>query len=719
MFDEYHLVQKVSSYNPNSRRDLLIKALQFAKRAHMSQVRASGEPYFMHPLAVANILADLKLDDETIITGILHDTVEDTVVTSDTIKQEFGEEIAGLVDGVTKLNKIEFQPENIRQAENFRKLLLAMSKDIRILLVKICDRLHNMRTIDHIKTKAKRARIAQETLEIFAPLTERIGVHRLKDELEDLSFKELHSDVRQSIIHRLDFLKKQTDKNIINKIISDLEDLFRKKGLKCKIYGRSKKPYSIWRKMQRKNISFEQLSDIMAFRVIVDNVDECYRALGVVHAEYHSISHSFKDFISTPKANGYQSLHSTVIGPEKHKIEVQIRTAEMHNVAEYGIAAHWCYKQGVDTKKYDTNYRWIQELLSILEYSSDPEEFIRNTRFEIYQDQVFCFTPMGKLIALPQGGTPVDFAYAIHSDVGNSCVGVKVNGVMGSLRQVLSNGDQVDIITSKTQTPSEDWEDYVVTGKAKMQIRKYVRQQKRETYAEDGKLMLSELFNARKKEFSEEKIKKILNIFSKDNLEDLYISIGENLISLEDVYKTCFPEDVKEIKKSKFLSIFKKRKLRKKSNLKAAQNSNIIKDVISGTQISFAGCCYPIPKDKIVGVLHPSKGITVHRAICKNIKYSSKDDNFMKLSWSTKIDSKFLFISKIKVLLVNNLGSFAKVTKTIADKKVDIDDIKVTHKNSDHYEVLIDVRIQNINKLRELKAELRSSEDILSIERVI
>src|ERR1051325_4180802 len=427
-------------------------------RAHGSQSRASGDPYFSHPLGVADILTRLKLDSASIITGLLHDTVEDTVATLDDVEHVFGPEIARLVDGVTKLSRIELQSDQTKQAENFRKLVLAMSNDIRVLLVKLAHRLHNRQTIHYIKDPEKRRRIALETLEIYAPLAERMGMHEIKDQLENLAFAQVYPEAYASIVQRLSFLREQgTD--LSNQIIAELQKVLTDAGVKCNVSGREKTPYSIWRKMQKKRTEFEQLSDIMAFRILVEDVSSCYQALGVIHSEYSMIPGRFKDYVSTPKPNNYRSLHTGVIGPLRHRIEVQIRTAEMHEVAELGVAAHWQYKQsGQPPQMEGRQYRWLRELLDILEHASGPEEFLENTKLEMFQDQVFCFTPKGDLIALPRGATPVDFAYAVHTDIGDSCIGAKINGQLSPLGQPLQNGDEVDIVRSQVQRPPAAWE---------------------------------------------------------------------------------------------------------------------------------------------------------------------------------------------------------------------------------------------------------------------
>src|SRR5918996_267974 len=465
MMRQFELVEQVKSYDPKADEDALNRAYVYSMKAHGSQLRASGDPYFSHPVEVAGLLAQMKLDTASIITALLHDTVEDTVATLDDIERLFGPEITRLVDGVTKLSRIELQSENQRAAENLRKFLLAMSEDIRVLLVKLADRLHNMQTLRFLKDPDKRRRIARETMDIYVPLAERIGMHRMKDQLEDLAFAELHPDARASINARLGFLR-ESGGDIVSRIVKELTETLQEGGLTATVSGREKSPYSIWRKMQRKNVSFEQLADVMAFRVLVDDITDCYQALGIIHSAYHVVPGRFKDFISTPKPNNYRSVHTGVIGPERQRIEVQIRTREMHEIAELGVAAHWIYKQQagrVDGRQY----RWLREMLDILEQASNPEEFLEHTKLEMFQDQVFAFTPKGDLIALPRGATPVDFAYAVHSEVGNTCVGAKINGRIVPLRSELHNGDQVEVVTSRAQTPSPTWERFVVTGKAR------------------------------------------------------------------------------------------------------------------------------------------------------------------------------------------------------------------------------------------------------------
>src|SRR5215469_1637798 len=476
------LVDRVRAYEPRADEAILNRAYVYAMTAHGKQFRASGDPYFAHPLEVAGILTELKLDVPTIVTALLHDTIEDTHTTYDDIKSNFGEEIANLVDGVTKLSKLELFSERTKQAENFRKLMLAMSNDIRVLLVKLADRLHNMRTLHFIKDAEKRQRIAQETQDIYAPLAGRIGMQRLREELEDLAFGELNPDERNSIVTRLARLDAQSGDRV-GRIADQLKRKLAEHGIDAWVYGRAKRPYSIWRKLKDKQLNFESLSDILGFRVIVRNEDDCYRALGVLHTNWRMLPERFKDFVSNPKTNGYRSIHTTVIGPEQQRVEVQIRTEAMHDIAERGVAAHWRYREHVETDTAHATehaFEWLRDMVNLLEKGDSVEEFLEHSRLHLYQDQVFCFTPKGDLISLPRGATPIDFAYAVHTDIGNTTVGAKVNGAHVPLHTPLKNGDQVEIIRAKDQSPSPLWEQFVVSGRARAEIRRFLRHAQRD-----------------------------------------------------------------------------------------------------------------------------------------------------------------------------------------------------------------------------------------------
>ncbi len=691
----------------------IAKACDFAIKHHGTQTRASGDPYCLHPMEVAKILTDMKLDNSTIVTAILHDTVEDTDVTLDDIEQEFGNEIRQLVDGVTKLTKIEFQPDNIRQAENFRKLLIAMSEDIRVLLVKLADRLHNMRTLHFIQSSDKRIRIAHETMEIYAPLAERIGVQKFKNELQDLAFLILYPEVRDSIISRLEFLRRRGLKTI-DKIIADLENTLNRAGVDAKVYGREKTPCSIWQKMEKKSVHFEQLSDIIGFRIITKDVIDCYKILGIIHTKYHMVPDSFKDFISTPKSNEYQSLHTIVVGPGRQRVEMQIRTEKMHEIAEFGVAAHWSYKQHRSYNIDGKQYKWIRELLQILENVADPDEFLENTKLEMYYDQVFCFTPRGSLIALPRGSTPIDFAYAVHSDIGNHCVGVKVNGTIMPLKTKLQNGDQVEIITSKTQVPSPSWEKFAITGKALSEIRRFTRAQKREEYIKLGKAILQKEFG---EEINEEnvKIQEILSILKIKNLEELAISAGEGRITSSELrnISTKAPAEEKESTFRKSLSIF--RKIRKKPQ--NPKNNISIKGLIPGMAMHFASCCHPLPGDRIVGITHSGKGVTIHTADCETLEnFSATPERWLDVSWD-KDSTQEIHIGRIKISMSNEAGSLVKVSTNIANEHANISNFKIVARSADFFEILIDLEVKGNSHLLNIIRSLRTLACVYSAER--
>ncbi len=473
MLNSEDLINKVKIYNKFLNPEKLNKAYNFAVKAHGNQKRASGDPYSVHPIEVANILTDLKLDSATITTGLLHDTIEDTFATYDTIKGEFGNEVADLVDGVTKISVLENTASSSSKAENFRKLILATSKDIRVLLVKIADRLHNMRTLKAINKVEKRKRIAQETMEIYAPLADRMGMHRIRDELEDLSFEILNNEARSLIQLRLDEIK-QDRKNIFENISNELKFLLEKKDIRLQIFGREKTPFSIWRKVQKKRVSLEQITDIIGFRIILHDIDDCYKSLGILHKEYNCIPGKFKDYISSPKINGYKSIHTSVIGPNKKPIEVQIRTKQMHEFAERGIASHWQYKS---SEKFNSltwkEYDWLKDLVEIIEKNENPEHSYEYTKLQMFQENVFCFTPKGSVIKLPKDATPIDFAYAVHTKIGDTAIGCEINGNKSELQSILHNGDRVNIITSKNQSPSLHWIPTTKTGKARAAIRRY------------------------------------------------------------------------------------------------------------------------------------------------------------------------------------------------------------------------------------------------------
>jgi GTP pyrophosphokinase len=708
MMRQFELVEQVKSYDPKADEDALNRAYVYSLKAHGSQLRASGDPYFSHPVEVAGLLAQMKLDSASIVTGLLHDTVEDTVATLDDIERLFGPEIARLVDGVTKLSRLELQSDQTKQAENFRKLVLAMSEDIRVLLVKLADRLHNMQTLHFIKQDERRRRIARETMDIYVPLAERMGMHRVKDQLEDLAFAELHPDARASIVARLGFLRDKGG-DIIARIVDELNATLRAGGLAASISGREKSPYSIWRKMERKNISFEQLADVMAFRVLVDNPGDCYHALGLIHSAYHVVPGRFKDYISTPKPNNYRSLHTGVIGPEKQRIEVQIRTREMHEVAELGVAAHWIYKQQagrVDGRQY----RWLRELLEILDHTSNPEEFLENTKLAMFQDQVFAFTPKGDLIALPRGATPVDFAYAVHSQVGDTCVGAKINGRLLPLRTQLQNGDQVEIVTSKAQTPSPTWERFVVTGKARARIRRFIRTQQRAQYLDLGRAIVQKAFRQQGHDFSERPLAAVLAQFDADSVEDLYVAVGEGLATGREVVNAAFPPPPEE--KNKVVPITRARRKGQPREMAVP-----IRGLIPGMAVHFAGCCHPLPGERIVGIVTTGKGVTIHTIDCDTLEsFAEEPERWLDVAWSSE-EADAAHVGRINVTIANEPGNLGSLTTTIGKQGGNISNLKITNRSTDFFEIMVDIEVADVKHLSTIIAALRATPVINSVER--
>lgn len=706
MIRQFELVESVKKYDPQADEDLLNRAYVFSMKAHGQQKRASGDPYFIHPLEVAGILTKLKLDTATIATALLHDTVEDTLATLEEIEDLFGKEVAFLVDGVTKLTHIEVLSDQAKQAEKFRKLLLAMSADIRVLLLKLADRLHNMQTLHYITSEEKRRRIAKETMDIYVPLAERIGLREIKEQLEDLSFAEINPDARNSILSRLNFLRNTPDDHIVP-ILEEIQQVLLENGLNALVSGREKTPFSIWSKMQRKNMMFEQMSDIIAFRVILETVPQCYQALGILHSTYPVISERFKDYISIPKQNNYRSLHTTIIGPLQRRIEVQIRTAEMDEICELGVAAHWQYKQGQKIVPDSQNYRWLRGLLEILEHASNPEEFLEHTRLEMYQDQVFCFTPKGDLINLPKGATPIDFAYAVHSQIGNTCVGTRINGRMMPLRTPLENGDQVEILCSKSQTPSPTWERFVVTGKARSGIRRFIHMQQHGQFAKLGKSILQKVFRHAHHPFSEKALTAHLPSFECNSLEDIYAMVGEGQLTGMDVLKHLHPTESPE---HPVLKKVKKPVAAKKESFVE------IDGLIPGMAIHFAKCCHPLPGDAIQGVVTTGKGVTIHTRDCETLNvFEDTPERLLDVSWAPV--QKGTYVGRLHLILANQPGALATLTTLVAKAGANILNVKIHNRAEDFFEFLVDLEVPHANNLHEIMASLRMSSWVFSVER--
>ncbi|WP_138379826.1 RelA/SpoT family protein [Luteithermobacter gelatinilyticus] len=712
MIRQYELVERVKSYDPETDENLLNRAYVFSMKAHGKQLRASGDPYFSHPLEVAGILTNMQLDCNTIVTALLHDTIEDTVATREQIEELFGEEIAKMVDGVTKLSKLEYVSENSKQAENFSKFLLAMSNDIRVLLVKLADRLHNMRTLHYIRKEEKRVRIARETLDIYAPLAERIGMQEVKEELEGLAFPYVYPEAYESIIKRLEYLHANTA-DIRDQVIRELEMLMEEAGIEAEVKGREKKPYSIWRKMTYRNVSLENQADILAFRIIVDDRETCYRALGAVHQKWQAVPGLFKDYISMPKPNGYQSLHTAVIGPQKNKIEIQIRSTEMDAVAEKGVAAHWTYKQHANSKE-GAQFRWLQDLLEILEHSADPEEFLEHTKLAMYQDQVFCFTPKGELISLPRGATVVDFAYAVHTRIGDTCVGGKINGKPVQLRTILKNGDQVEILRSKAQHPSPTWLNFVITGKAKSAIRRFIRLQKKNEYIKLGRSILERSFLRESREFTQKSIGLAAKKLNMGGVDEVYEMVGKGELSDRKVLETVFPGIKLNGKdNNRPLNGADENGEKKKKN-----RSIPIRGLTPGLAVHLAECCHPLPGDRIVGISTTGKGIMVHTIDCDALEaYSETPEAWLDLSWAEQEEDLGFFVGRIEMLLDHEPGVLATVLNIVALERGNVSNIKFVERSPDLFRIELDIEIRDVKHLTSIITALRANERVNSVER--
>lgn len=731
------LVHVVREYAPGADMDLIRRAFAVAKKAHEGQLRDNGDPYITHPLAVAMILAGFRLDVPSLLTALLHDTIEDTGITQDELRKRFGDTVADLVDGVTKLTRLELQSDRTKQAENFRKLVLAMSKDIRVLLVKLADRLHNMRTLHFVERTDRRQRIARETLDIYAPLAERIGMDRVKTELQNLSFAQLEPEADATIRARLNYLRGQ-GADVIEEVRRELLRLCHEAGLKnVHVSGREKSPYSIWEKMQRRNVAFEQLSDIMAFRVLVDAREDCYMALGAVHAAYPVIAGRFKDYISTPKANGYQSLHTgvTLRSPRNQKIEVQIRTSAMHDVAENGVAAHWAYKDGTAEDESGPaafrRPRWVQDLLEILEASSAPDEFLENTKLELYQDQVFCFSPKGQLISLPRGATPVDFAYAVHSQIGDACVGAKINGRLMPLRHELQNGDQVEIMTARGGAPSPSWERFVVTGKARARIRRYVAAQQRQTYLDNGRAALAKAFRQEGVDGSEKVIEPTLKTLKQVSLQDLYVAIGNNNLSARDVVSVAYPELRRASRAPRMVpglpGVLGTAGPRPRSAPGAASGRRSggaipLLGLGPGVAVHFAACCHPLPGDRIVGVVATGRGVTVHTRTCQTLEsFAATPERFLDVDWDYDAMSRAgvgeLRVGRISLVADNEPSVLATVTNTVSKCDASMVNLKIVNRQLDFMEILVDVEVRDLRHLSSVIAGLRAASGIVQADR--
>src|SRR5215213_7815341 len=731
MMRQYDLIERVRRYNPHTDEALLNRAYVYAMKAHGEQKRASGDPYFSHPLEVAAILTDLKLDDATIAAALLHDTIEDTPTTRAEIDQIFGPDIGHLVEGLTKLKKLDLVSREAKQAENLRKLLLAIADDVRVLLVELADRLHNMRTLEHMPAEG-RARIAQETLDIYAPLAGRMGMHSLREELEDLSFRQLFPEANDLVSERLDALAARHS-HLIAEIEQQLTRKLAESGTTAIVTGRRKRPYSIWRKMERKSVGFEQLSDIFGFRVIVKTLREVYRALGIVHTTWPMVPGRFKDYVSTPKQNDYRSIHTTVIGPGKQRVELQIRTREMHELAEYGIAAHALYKDGVGSptemlSRESSAYAWLRRTIELLAEGSNPEEFLEHTKLELFQDQVFCFSPKGKLIALPRRANAIDFAYAVHTDIGNTAVGCKINGKIAPLISELTNGDEVEIITSSAQTsPPAAWESLVLTGKARAAIRRATRAAVRSQYAGLGRRIVERLCQRAKIAYSDEKLAGALPRLARGSIEEVMSAVGRGEMRAADVVRAMYPD----YKEERAAAIAKQPK--PESGWFGLKRAKSVKYMVPGTNgpaipvrginsdlpVRFAPNGGAVPGDRIVGILNPGEGITIYPIQSATLKeFEDKPDRWLDLRWDVEDTAPQRFPARVALQTVNEPGTLAQVAQVIAEHDGNIDNIRMTRQSPDFTSLLIDLEVYDLKHLTSIIAQLRAKNVVANAERV-
>ena len=710
MMRQFELVERVKAYDPDADEDLLNRAYVFGIKAHGNQKRDSGDPYFSHPLEVAGILTDLELDVATIVTALLHDTIEDTNTTHADIEKSFGREIADLVDGVTKLSKIELQSEETKQAENFRKFMLAMSHDVRVLLVKLADRLHNMRTLAGVKVPERRKRIATETMEIYAPLAGRMGMQNFREEFEDLAFAQINPESRAFIVQRLEVLSKERG-TLTKQIEEALVRKLAEHNISASISGREKRPYSIWRKMEEKRVTFDQLSDIFALRVVVGSNEECYKALGILHQSWRHVPGRFKDYISIPKTNNYQSLHTEIYGPENQRIELQIRSQDMHEIAEAGIAAHWSYKDKVNGRQPFANieaYDSLRSLIQSLKEGNTPEEFLEHTRLELFQDQVFCFTPKGKLISLPRGATPIDFAYAVHTEIGDTCVGARVNGRHVLLSHKLKNGEAVEIIRSPRQGPSAVWATMVVTGRAKASIRKYLRNAERIEQQRMGRAILEKTFKDSGHELTEKLLTANLKKLKMSKLEDVFQGLARGETSPIDILRTVLPE----YKPGPDMQGWANR-LTKPSKSSAIP----IESMVEGLAFHLAKCCQPLSGDRIIGVITVGEGVMVHTADCERLEdVQEQSDRWVDVRW-TKDATKEIQVGRLKIAISNVTGTLASVCEGIAKQGGNITNLRIINRTPLVFDILVDVEVNDARHMAAIVAALRASPSVNGVDR--
>ena len=691
MIRQYELVDRVRAYNPNTDEALLNRAYVFGAKAHATQTRASGEPYFGHPLEVAGILTDLKLDDASIVTALLHDTIEDTEVTRDEIAALFGDEIAQLVDGVTKLTRLELTSKEAAQAENFRKLLMAMARDVRVLLVKLADRLHNMRTLDALRPD-KRVRIARETMEIYAPLAGRMGMQHMREELEDLAFTVINPEARTSIMRRFLKLRRETG-DLIPAITAAIEEALYEAHVPARVFGREKRPYSVWRKMEDKGVGFSQLSDIYAFRIVTETEDGFYRALGALHRRWRVAPGRIKDYISGPKSNGYRSLHTTVYGPNGMRVEMQVRTREMDDVAETGVAAHWAYRNGAraENRFAVDPFTWLRDLAKRSESGETAQEFIEHVKLDMFHDQVFCFTPKGDVVPLPRGATLIDFAYAIHSRIGDSCVGAKIDGRRAPLWTRLRNGQQVEIIRAEAQRPSPVWMDMAVTGKARAAIKRALREDAREGNIRQGRDIARQAFERRGKEITDKALESAARKLGKSGVDDLLEAIGAGEVAGRRVVSIVYPAQDGEPPEPL-----------------SEPGAPVVRGVRRGVAVRFGACCRPVPGDRIVGILDEA-GVEVHAIDCPVLEtHEHQLDRWLDLRWDEDAGQFATHLARIALTLSNEPGALARICALIAEQRANIANLVTAERTPDFFRMLLDVEVRDVKHLAGILSALEA-----------
>ncbi len=697
MIDVEDLIALVRNYNPRCNAVLIRKAYAYGMEMHAGQMRKSGEPYFTHPVAVAAILTEQQLDDATIITALLHDTIEDTKSTYAEVQRLFGDEVAELVDGVTKLTNLSLSSTESQQAENFRKLFMAMSKDLRVILVKLGDRLHNMRTIKsmHIDKQAQKAR---ETMEIYAPLAGRMGMQWMREELEDLSFRVLNPEARNSIIRRFLTLQREAG-DVVHQITADILTEMEKVNIDADVYGRAKKPYSIWRKMQEKDLAFSRLSDIYGFRVICDSVADCYRILGVIHQRWRAVPGRFKDYLSQPKSNGYRSIHTTVSGRDGKRVEVQIRTREMHEVAEAGVAAHWSYREGVRGKNPFAvdPAKWIASMTERLD-EGDNSEFLENVKLEMYSDQVFCFTPKGDVVQLPRGATPLDYAYSIHTRIGNSCVSAKIDGIRVPLWTRLKNGQSVEIITAEGQKPQASWIDIVTTGRAKAAIRKSLREEDRGRFVRLGQELARAAFEHVGKKATDKALRTAAKMLGMADENDLLAHLGSAELTARKVVETLYPE----------LS---------KAAGDEVDSTRAVAGLTADQSFRRAPCCQPLPGERIVGITYRGQGVLVHAIDCPALEeFEEQPNRWVDLHWHSGRHAAVNTVC-FDVAISNDAGVLGRICTLIGEQKANISDLRFTERKPDFYRLIIDVDLRDVEHLHMVMTALEAETDVAQVSR--